>query len=228
MTAYILDTETHDIKDPRATEVAYVAVAFEGALLNPQTANTPLFQAYYNPLMPISLGSQATTLIFDEDVADKPPYTDFKLPNDCEYLIGHNIDFDCTVLQNAGCDLSHVKRICTLALAKHFYPNLDSHNLGALLCHFHKPIAKAQLKEAHSASYDIMFTQLVLQSICAEQGITSLEDLYRVSNQARIPTIISFGKHKGMAIKDLPQSYVNWLLNQDNLDPYLKQALEAV
>ncbi|MFO1382174.1 MAG: DUF3820 family protein [Moraxella osloensis] len=34
-----------------------------------------------------------------------------------------------------------------------------------------------------------------------------------------------FGKHKGVAIKDLPADYVDWLLKQADLDPYLHLAL---
>ena len=38
--------------------------------------------------------------------------------------------------------------------------------------------------------------------------------------------VVAFGKHKGTAIKDLPSDYANWLLKQDELDPYLRTALE--
>lgn len=54
---------------------------------------------------------------------------------------------------------------------------------------------------------------------------------------ARVPTHLSFGKHKGEAIADLAASsegtgYIKWLLKQDSVDPYLaqacQQALESV
>ena len=35
------------------------------------------------------------------------------------------------------------------------------------------------------------------------------------------------GKHKGIAIADIPNDYKRWLLNQDNIDPYLIQAFEV-
>ena len=46
---------------------------------------------------------------------------------------------------------------------------------------------------------------------------------------ARIPTHMSFGKHKGEAIADLAASsegasYLKWLLKQDTVDPYLPEA----
>ena len=54
---------------------------------------------------------------------------------------------------------------------------------------------------------------------------------------ARVPTHLSFGKHKGEAIADLAThtdgaGYLKWLLKQDTVDPYLaqacQQALESV
>ena len=50
---------------------------------------------------------------------------------------------------------------------------------------------------------------------------------------ARIPTHLSFGKHKGEAIADLANhpdgaGYIKWRLKQDNVDPYLAQACQQV
>lgn len=223
MTAYILDTESHDINEPHATEIAYIKVGFqqgELAYLDKQA-----FEARYNPQKPISLGSQSITRIFDEDVADKPPHTSFELPSDCVYLIGHNIDFDCQVLNNANCHLTNIKKICTLALARHCYPTLDSHTLGSMLCYLHKDIAKKNLKHAHGAKYDIWFTFLILKTMCQKLNISDLDELYTFSEKARLPTHISFGKYKSTAIDELPSDYVDWLLKQPDLDNYLKQAL---
>ena len=107
MSSYILDTEAHGLVEPHATEIAYIGVVFSPAgELILQTHNA--FEQRFNPHKKITLGSQAITGIFDDDVADKPPHTDFELPKDCEYLIGHNIDFDADVLTNAKCDLSNI------------------------------------------------------------------------------------------------------------------------
>jgi len=189
----------------------------------------------FNPLKEISLGPMATTHICDEDVADEPPHTDFRLPNNVEYLIGHNIDFDMAVLKNAG--VSHTpKLICTNAMANFLLPTLESHKLASLLYHFHRDIARVQAKNAHAAIADIYFTQLVLGSLidlANSQGheISNVESLYNFSQIARIPTHLSFGKHKGEAITDLAThsdgaGYLKWLLKQDTVDPYLAEACE--
>ena len=35
-----------------------------------------------------------------------------------------------------------------------------------------------------------------------------------------------FGKHKGVAITDLPVDYQEWVLRQDSMDPYIKLAIQ--
>ncbi len=36
---------------------------------------------------------------------------------------------------------------------------------------------------------------------------------------------MTFGKHKGMNITDIPPDYKRWLLGQQDVDPYLRKAL---
>ena len=234
MTTYILDTETTGLIEPHMTEAAYSIVEIAGgkvAVLQAPRAKR------FNPLKEISLGSMAISHICDEDVVDEPPHTAFRLPSSVEYLIGHNIDFDMAVLKNAG--VTHTpKLICTNAMANYLLPTLESHKLVSLLYHFHREVARAQAKDAHAAIADIYFTELVLGSLidlANEQGhvITDVNSLYEFSQMARIPTHLSFGKHKGEAIADLATSsegagYLKWLLKQDSVDPYLAQACEQV
>ena len=83
------------------------------------------------------------------------------------------------------------------------------------------------LKGAHRADADIILTANILMHIIHRLNIQDIEQLYIASEAARIPKSISFGKHKGTAIQDLPADYVQWLLRQDDLDPYLRKALET-
>ena len=232
MTTYILDTETTGLIDPHMTEAAYSIVdIIDGKVIVLQQPRSKRF----NPLKEISLGSMATSHICDEDVANETPHTEFRLPSSVDYLIGHNIDYDMQVLKNAG--VTHTpKLICTQAMVSYLLPTLESHKLVALLYHFHKDIARAQARQAHAAIADIYFTQLVLGSLIdlansEGHGITDVASLYEFSQMARIPTHMSFGKHKGAAIADLAATsdgagYLKWLLKQDNVDPYLAQACQ--
>ena len=56
--------------------------------------------------------------------------------------------------------------------------------------------------------------------------IKTIEELYQASEDARIPRSINFGKHRGTTIADLPADYMQWLLRQEDLDPYLRKAIE--
>ena len=230
MTTYILDTETTGLVEPHMTEAAYSIVDIINGKVNVLQASRA---KRFNPLKEISLGSMAISHICDEDVADEPPHTDFRLPSSVEYLIGHNINFDMAVLKNAG--VTHTPNlICTNAMANFLLPTLESHKLVSLLYHFHRDIARAQARDAHAAIADIYFTELVLGSLidlANSQGheISDVESLYEFSEMARIPTHLSFGKHKGEAITDLAAhsdgaGYLKWLLKQDTVDPYLAEA----
>lgn len=232
MTTYILDTETTGLVEPHMTEAAYSIIEVNNGKI--EVIQAPRSKRF-NPLKPISLGSMATSHICDEDVAQEPPHTEFRLPSSVQYLVGHNIDFDMAVLKNAG--VTHTpKLICTKAMSSYLLPTLESHKLVSLLYYFHRQVAREQAKHAHAAIYDIYFTQLVLGSLIElanSQGhnITDVESLYQFSEMARIPTHLSFGKYKGQAIKELAATsdgagYLKWLLAQDTIDPYLAQACQ--
>ena len=87
--------------------------------------------------------------------------------------------------------------------------------------------AREVLKNAHSALADVKICAVILENACKALNISTMEDLYTTSEAARIPSHMTFGKHKGVAITDIPRDYKTWLLNQDNVDAYLRKALEA-
>jgi len=105
---------------------------------------------------------------------------------------------------------------------------LETHNLTAMYYHVmsgNLETARKHLRNAHNARWDIYFTGVVLQAIVEKLAIKDMNSLYQMSEIARIPKRINFGKHKGTLIKDLKPSYVSWLLKQPDLDPYLAKAL---
>ena len=85
---------------------------------------------------------------------------------------------------------------------------------------------RSGVHRAHRADADIILTANILMHIVYQLKIQSIEELYEASEDARIPRSINFGKHRGTAIAELPKDYVQWLLRQDELDPYLRKALE--
>jgi exodeoxyribonuclease X len=211
----IFDTEATGIKEPVLIEAAWV----ELESIEPFTVTNPYVQRY-NPGKPITLGALATHHIMDEELVDCPSASSFRLPGDVSYIIGHNVDFDWEVI-----DKPQIKRICTLALARKLWPDLDSHTQSALLYYLERNSAREQLRNAHSALTDVGICAVILDHICQQLGVKTIEDLYAESEKARTPTNMPFGKHKGLMLADLPGDYKQWLLAQGDIDPYLRKAL---
>jgi exodeoxyribonuclease X len=204
----IFDTEATGIKEPVLIEAAWV----ELESLEPFTVTKP-FVERYNPGKPITLGALATHHIIDEELVDCTPAASFNLPHDIDYIIGHNIDFDWEVIGKP-----EVKRICTLALARKIWPNLDSHNQSNLMYYLERETARDQLQNAHSALTDVGICAVILDRIYQELGIKTIEDLYTESNKAGIPITMPFGKHKDMLLIDLPSDYKQWPLNHGGIE----------
>lgn len=223
--AIILDTETTGMVEPQVIELAWMAVD------HPQSMNcTQSFHSFYKPSKPVELGALSTHNIIEEDYENAPPTSELKLPGGIKYMIGHNIDYDWGALGEPQC-----LRICTLALSRHIFPDIDAHNQTAMMYHLHddKKWVREAVKQAHSALHDVDNCSFVLAGLIDElerRGtiIRSWRQLWELSEKARIPTKIGFGKHKGMLIKDLPRDYVSWCLRQTDMDPYFIKALRGL
>lgn len=222
MNALILDTETHNLNG-YPIEIAYAPCSFEQGVLVINQGE--VFDEYFSCPEPIALGALATHHILEADIAEKPSFDTFKMPQDVQYLIGHNIDYDIKAIQKCQPDFT-VKGICTLALCRMVWPDLP-HTLGAMYYHVMDDLelARKHLRHAHNAKADIYFTGVILKTLVEQLGIKDMNSLFIMSETARIPKYITFGKHKGTAIKDLDSGYVSWLLKQPDLDPYLRKAL---
>ena len=222
MSALILDTETHDLNG-YPIEIAYAPCSFEQGVLVINQGD--VFDEYFSCPEPIALGALATHHILEADIAEKPSFDTFRMPQGVQYLIGHNIDYDIKAVQKCQPDFT-VKGICTLALCRMVWPELP-HTLSAMYYHVMDDLelARKHLRHAHNAKADIYFTGVILKTLVEQLGIKDMNSLFIMSETARIPKYITFGKHKGTAIKDLDSGYVSWLLKQPDLDPYLRKAL---
>ena len=226
MQAIILDTETHTLNG-LPIEIAYAPIEIENGKLS--LDKKQIFDQLYQVGQPISYAAMAVHHILESDLVGQPFYNEFQLPTQTTYIIGHNVDYDIAAIARCGVDVSQLKPICTLALARHVWENAEAHNISALIYLISKGSDKARemLKGAHRADADIILTANILMHIIHQLNIHDIEQLYIASEEARIPKSITFGKHKGTAIQDLPADYIQWLMRQDDLDPYLRKALEA-
>ena len=208
-------------------EIAYAPIHIENGKLS--LDKKQIFDQLYQVGQPISYAAMAVHHILESDLIDQPFYNEFELPEQTAYIIGHNVDYDISAIAKCGVDVSKLKPICTLALARRVWENAEAHNISALIYMISQGSVKARelLKGAHRADADIILTANILMHIVYHLNIQDIEELYRVSEEARIPTTINFGKHKGTAIAELPKDYIQWLLRQDELDVYLRKALES-
>lgn len=220
MSAVILDTETTGTDEPQPVEICYQL--FAGPSLDRAPPASDFWQRF-KPSKPISLGALATHHILDEELADCEPYTAFKLPEGVEYMVGHGVDFDWEAIGKPD-----VKRIDTCCLARKLWPTADSHGLGPLLYLVAREHATSFLKTAHSAQGDVLNLYYLLGKMLPLLGNPQTwEELWKLSEAARVPEIMPFGKHKDMAIADVPADYKRWLLGQPDVDPYLRKALQS-
>lgn len=216
MTAFLFDVETTGTDE--GAEIIEAATAPLG--LSPE--GEPYIDGVitvrrFKPEGPILPGAMAAHHIIAEDLRDEPPSSMFRLPEGTEYIVGHRIDFDWEMAGKPD-----VKRICTLAMARKLWPTRDAHTLSALLYSTLQPeIARRRLVGAHSAYVDVENTLTILHAICGAVQVDTFEGLWRFSEEARIPEVIAFGKHKGTRVEDLPLDYREWMLRQDDMDPYV-------
>jgi exodeoxyribonuclease X len=223
--AIILDVETHAKDNPEVVETAWMETGMrESAYLPNGNLRYPPTIQMWCPSQPITLGAMAVHHITDEDVADCPPSSFFELPA-CEFLIGHNIDYDAGAARIMEND---PKRIDTCALARAVWPDIDTYSQGALIYHLDRENAKQRLKGAHGAGCDILLCKTILDAEIEHLQPTSWQHLWEMSEEARIPKTMYWGKHAGEKIEDLPADYKHWLLTKCNnppIDKYLRRAL---
>lgn len=236
--AIVFDTETtgNDTAVDEVIEAAFIELpatpAAFAAVRDPKTL--PEYLERFEPSIPIKLGAQATHHISLSELQGQGLLgsDQFSLPADVDYLIGHKIDFDWEMAKKPD-----TKRICTLALSRWLFPEADSHTLSAMMYMIGREYgreawARDILRDAHSALADVHNCALLLryQILVIEAkspGSTeSWEQLWSLSEHARIPTVMTFGKHQGERIEDVPYSYVKWYRGTEDQDPYLLEAFK--
>ena len=240
--AMIIDFEATDVsKEAEATQLGYRSVLFDkDGDLCADVLHMDRDGPYSNYVMckpdrAISHGAMAVSHITPVDVHGEISHREVAnmlLPKGEAYIIGHNVDYDIQVAANAGVDVSQYKRICTQALARRLMPDADSHSLGALMYAINMNRARNHCRNAHNAGYDVTFTLWLLEHLCELGNITSMEQLYLASEEARIPLIMPIGNdHKGKLISDMAKDtkdrgFLRWVIKTIKDKPYLVQACE--
>lgn len=233
MRVYIADTECTGI-DPDADQVIELAVMdlpdTVEAFLKAKIEDLPMEHCYFGHTAPMKFGALNTHHINPDRLKGLKPFGG-QLANPGGYMIGHNADFDSGFLGCAG-----AKRICTLALARNLWPDIDSHSQGAVLYYIAYQTGKGYqwatdlLKNAHAADADVMNCARILKyAIMTIERRTGQkldwEGLYKYSLEARIPKIMTFGKFAGQPVEEVEPSWAQWYAGTDKPDPFVMSAL---
>lgn len=159
----VIDSETtaHEPDKAKICEVAFADVDFDGNVLE-------TYQTLVNPGVPIPPDASAVHHLVDEDVAQAPPFEDVRprllernaLAERAEEpwcFVAHSADYDARVL-----DLSDPTWICTHRLAKHLWPELQSHSNQFLRYALKLRVDLPKDQPAHRAAADVAVTRAIL------------------------------------------------------------------
>lgn len=232
--SYIFDTELTDRENGEIIEAAWLRIESVTDLFGEHLDDIPSplpiceqFQQRYKPVKQTTFGALAVHHILPSELEHCRPSSEFALPADTEYLIGHSIDTDWTA---AGAP-AHIKRIDTCVMAKWIWQDADGYSQSALLYRLLGPLpeTRERLLFAHSALVDVQNNLRLLEFILeAKPEIRAWAALHAFSEECRIPRTCPFKRWDGMLLEDMDDGAIGWCLRQDFIDPYFRIGLERV
>jgi len=180
------------------------------------------------PGVPIQVGAMSVHRITEDMVKNAPTIEEFMqeqgFPLDGEgtVLVAHQAAFDINFF---GPWMQEPLTLCTLKAARIIYPDADNHKLTTLKyylglegCH----------DRAHSADEDVNVLIQLAKRMCVDAEC-GLPELIYIQNIPRTIKKMSFGKHRGKLLSELPKDYVTWLLTKaDNINSDLRASLLAL
>jgi len=236
MRKFVADTETASLAGP--------VVDFAAVEIDDELNIIGSFESLIDPQCDIAPAAQAIHGISQGMVADAPTMAEYLHGwgnpfggGEPIIIFGHNVKFDVRMLTLEPRMLpQEFTQACTLRMSRNLWPDLDpareNHQLGTLAVMF-----GLERGPAHRAMGDVITCLSLLRHITDVSKVSSFEELVNLGTRTlSLETYINFGKHgpngtdkaeeKGTKLKDLPKSYVNWLLSQKDMDPDLLAALK--
>ena len=186
--------------------------------------NDKTFETLINPQTPIPKEATAIHHITDNMVKDAPLLA--KAANDfVEFLgtdfvlIAHNNDgFDKYFMEAAfkelGIDISCWKYIDSLKWARKYRRDLPSHKLQYL-----REVYGILANQAHRALDDVMVLYEVFSKMIDDLPMEKVINLiYNTGAPAQKSGVMTFGKHQGKPLGEVPPGYVAWMQKSELLD----------
>lgn len=185
-----------------------------------------------NPGEPISAEATAIHGYTDFDVADKQPWEPY-LREQMATVNSMNLDavvsfngnrFDNRIAQRVGFKPLRSLDLAKAAQALKKAKGWEKYNLA----YTYEKLMGKPLDKAHDAFADVQATLDLIKPAMALAGCATLDEfaIWMRGDAGSPDQKISFGKHKGSKLKNLPSDYVKWLLTQDDIDPDLREGLE--
>ena len=189
--AILFDCETTGSSgQDQIIEYAYLELPPLGTLrtldISKENFEEKIVSKRFRPSVPISTIAFEVHGIKAIDLINEEPSTNAKLPVECRYLVGHNINFDYRFLgKPEGIDL-----ICTWAMAKAVDKLNDTkftnHKLPTLVQEYVGIDFEA--KTYHSAKGDVLANLYVLQKFSQEfKALESWDDMYKFLQSLKKP-----------------------------------------
>ncbi len=223
-----VDTETtgSDPENAYLVEVAMMTADYRGAV--PEGPVTEEYVTLVKPPIPVPPEASAVHHITDRMLAEAPPAEDVLgavegFARGADFICAHNLPFDLAVLQRGFPGVfsrfGEERRIDTLRLSRHCWPDIPSHSLQALR-YRHGLDELVPPGDAHRALFDTRLVKALLDTVLAREltGSARLSDVVSfIANPLEVK-VFGFGKHKGSLVEDIAATdpdYIRWLLKQE-------------
>lgn len=208
-TIRVIDTETTGFP-PEASmvEIAWTDVVRDGE----GWALGETFSSLLKPKHPISFQAMAIHHITEDMVSDAPLLGEIEQPAaGCDVLSAHNADFDKKFY-----NVKTRPWLCTLKCARRVWPDAPSHSNGVLRYYLGLEFDDYdRTLPAHRAGPDTYVTATLLLELLKHED---METLLRWSDGLSLLPRLNFGKHRGMKFEEAPADYLDWLVNNQNMD----------
>lgn len=231
----VLDTETTGVDSTDAI------IEFCASFFNDDEILT--YTERYNTSIEIPAIASSIHFITNEDLVNSPSFKDestiiIDLLKAKQFYVGHNVIFDRGMMVNEFERLGSIPSelvddanwICTLKMAKKLYAEDESfENFKLSYLWFKLGLNKISTRTIvpHSAEDDVYMCLKVFEHLAQEMINLGIIDesgdiAKQITDYISVPVRYkkcTFGKHKGELMKDVPLSYIKWMItNSDLLD----------
>jgi exodeoxyribonuclease X len=206
----VVDCETTGInpKEDKVIEVARVDMDYESGIIASSSS-------LIDPGVDIPISSMVVHHITNKMVEGAPKIEDvwpeFGEGN-FHAMAAHNAKFDFAFLK------TDAPTICTMRLARHLWPGLESYKNQYLRYYLGIEGVGADVP-MHRAMGDTTVTALALHKMLRiaveEKGFGELERLIEWANEPVLLETCRFGKHYGKKWSEVPKDYLQWMKREN-------------